>query len=125
MKTLGTLLRGLLIMLTAISLQAAQVQFKTLNQAADLPENIYRRLGKGRSLCQLRGLCCHLWRLCTQFFVLYQLSRWGYERMHSEFCARPQRYKKRCLFGISLFEAGRQAGIHQLHIYSAARSSCA
>ena len=40
MRALKTLLRVLLIMSAALSLQAAQVQFKTLNQAGDLPEHI-------------------------------------------------------------------------------------
>ncbi len=47
MKTLRTLLRGFLILMTAISLQAAQVQFKTLNQASDLPESITDAWEKG------------------------------------------------------------------------------
>ncbi len=47
MHALKTLLRVFLIMSSALSLQAAQVQFKTLNQAADLPERITDSWEKG------------------------------------------------------------------------------
>ena len=47
MKAFRQLLGTFMIMLTAISLQGAQVQFKILNQASDLPEIVTEAWEKG------------------------------------------------------------------------------